>query len=182
MSVGFRKSLFGFNSQDVIEYIERNHREFSRKEESLNEKIDELKSLLSASKEEQKKLEAEKLELDAKLNSFTEKYEEIERLSENIGKLYIVAQSNAQAIMKNAENEANAAKEEVNRNLISIDEAHEALAMLKSDIIKTSEEFSSKVENLISSLSDTREKIAYETDQIEDRKDNFDKVYKSIVE
>ena len=182
MSVGFRKSLFGFNSQDVIEYIDRNHREFSRKEEALNEKIDELKSLLSASKEEQKKLEAEKNELDIKLNSFTEKYEEIERLSENIGKLYLVAQSNAQAIMKNAEEEANSAKEEVNRNLISIDEAHEALAMLKSDIIRTSEEFSSKVETLISSLSDTREKIAYETDKIEEHKENFDKVFKSIVE
>lgn len=182
MSVGFRKSLFGFNSQDVIEYIDKSHRAFSKKEESLNEKIGELKGLLEASHEEQKKLEQEKQELDIKLNSFTEKYEEIERLSENIGKLYLVAQSNAQAIMKNAEEEARTTKEEVNRNLISIDEAHEALAMLRSDILRTSEEFNEKVENLVSSLSDTREKIALSVDDSLSHKENFDKVYKSIVE
>lgn len=182
MAVGFRKSLFGFNSQDVIEYIDRNHREFSKKEESLNEKIDELKNLLESSREEQKKLEEEKRELDTKLNSFSEKYEEIERLSENIGKLYLVAQSNAQAIMKNAQEEAASAKAEVNRNLISIDEAHDALALLRSDIIKTSEEFSAKVESLVKSLSDTREKIAESTDDTFSHKENFEKVFKSIVE
>ena len=182
MAVGFRKSLFGFNSQDVIEYIDRNQREFVRKEESLNEKIDELKKMLNSSQEERKKLEEEKRELDIKLNSFSEKYEEIERLSENIGKLYLVAQSNAQAIMKNAEEEAANAKEEVNRNLISIDEAHEALATLRSDIIKTSEEFSAKVETLVKSLSNTREKIAETTSDTILHKENFDKVFKSIVE
>lgn len=182
MAVGFRKSLFGFNSQDVIDYIDRNHREFSKKEETLNSKIEELKNLLDASKEEQRKLEEEKRELDIKLNSFTEKYENIERLSENIGKLYLVAQSNAQAIMKNAEEEAASAKEEVNRNLISIDEAHEALALLRSDIIKTSEEFSAKVQTLVNSLSDTREKIAESVDDTISHKESFEKVYKSIVE
>ena len=182
MAVGFRKSLFGFNSQDVIEYIDRNHREFSKKEEILNSKIEELKNLLDASKEEQRKLEEEKRELDIKLNSFTEKYEDIERLSENIGKLYLVAQSNAQAIMRNAEEEAASAKEEVNRNLISIDEAHEALALLRSDIIKTSEDFSAKVQTLVESLSNTREKIAESVDDTISHKENFEKVYKSIVE
>ena len=182
MSVGFRKSLFGFNSQDVIEYIDKSHKDFAQKENSLNEKIDELKNLLEVSREEQQKLEAEKQELDIKLNSFTEKYEEIERLSENIGKLYLVAQSNAQAIIKNAEDEANATKDEVNRNLISIDEAHEALALLRSDIIRTSEEFNAKVDSLVSSLSDTREKIAETYDDTLSHKENFDKVYKSIVE
>ena len=46
MSAGFRKSLFGFNSQDVMEYIEKTHKAFSQKENDLNSKIDELDSLL----------------------------------------------------------------------------------------------------------------------------------------
>ena len=37
--------------------------------------------------------------LEQKLNEFNAKYEEIERLSENIGKLYLVAQTNSQAII-----------------------------------------------------------------------------------
>ena len=182
MSVGFRKSLFGFNSQDVVEYIERSHKDFAKKEDSLNEKIEMLETLLENSREEQKKLEAEKEELDIKLNSFTEKYEEIERLSENIGKLYLVAQSNAQAIIKNAQEEAETAKNEVNRNLISIDEAHEALAELRSDILRTSEEFSSRVDGLVNSLTEAREKIADNSDEILSHNENFDKIYKSIVE
>ena len=182
MSAGFRKSLFGFNSQDVMEYIEKTHKAFSQKENDLNSKIDELDSLLETSKAEQKKLETEKAELDRKLNSFTEKYEEIERLSENIGKLYLVAQSNAQAIMNNAQNEAKITEEEVSRNIVSIDETHDALGELRSDILRTSQEFSSKVDTLISSLNTAREKIAAEREETINLTENFQKIYKSITE
>ena len=182
MSAGFRKSLFGFNSQDVMEYIEKTHKAFSQKENDLNSKIDELDSLLETSKAEQKKLETEKAELDRKLNSFTEKYEEIERLSENIGKLYLVAQSNAQAIMNNAQNEAKITEEEVSRNIVSIDETHDALSELRSDILRTSQEFSSKVDTLISSLNTAREKIAAEREETINLTENFQKIYKSITE
>lgn len=182
MSVGFRKSLFGFNSQDVIEYIDKTHKNFSKREDSLNSKIEELKLLLETSKAEQEKLEAEKSELDLKLQSFEEKYEEIERLSENIGKLYLVAQSNAQAIIKNAEDEARIAEEEAQRNISSIDEAHEALASLRAEILNTSNQFSSKVDSLISSLCDAREKISAESEENNASLENFNKVYNSIVE
>lgn len=182
MSVGFRKSLFGFNSQDVMEYIDRNHRSFAKKEDELNTKISELTSLLEHSRNEQEKLELEKTELNKKLDSFNEKYEEIERLSENIGKLYLVAQSNAQAIINNAKNEAKIAEEEVNKNIVSIDETHNALAELKADIIRTSEEFSAKVDTLVNSLTNAREKIAVDSNLILENSENFDKVYSSIVE
>ncbi|MBQ4131942.1 MAG: hypothetical protein IJD71_06350 [Clostridia bacterium] len=181
MSTGFRKSLFGFNSQDVIEYIDRTHKSFSKKEIQLNSKIDELSALLEESKQEQKKLELEKLELDNRLNAFTEKYEEIERLCENIGKLYLVAQNNAQAIMRNAEEESQAVEQEVNKNLYSIDEAHKTLTALREEIIQTSDNFSQKVESLISSLSDAREKITSDYNDSVKHKENFDKIYNSIV-
>ena len=182
MSVGFRKSLFGFNSQDVMEYIERNHKIFAKKENDLNDKIAELSSLLEESKKEQSKLELEKAELNQKLDSFNDKYEEIERLSENIGKLYLVAQSNAQAIINNAKEEARIAEEEVNKNIVSIDETHNALAELKADILRTSQEFSAKVDTLVSSLTNAKEKIAIDSNSILDSGENFEKVYKSIVE
>ena len=182
MSAGFRKSLFGFNSQDVIEYIDRTHRTFAKKEEELNGKIGELNSLLEVSEKEQQKLEAEKAELNKKIDSFNEKYDEIERLSENIGKLYLVAQSNAQAIINNAKEEARITEEEVKRNIASIDETHETLTELRSDILKASQEFSTKVDDLVSSLNSAREKIAADIDDSLNHSDSFDKIYKSIVE
>ena len=42
MSVGFRKSLLGFNCSDVMEYIEKSQNRFSKREKELTEKTDSL--------------------------------------------------------------------------------------------------------------------------------------------
>ncbi len=182
MSVGFKKSLFGFNCSDVIEYIEKTHKSFVEKEKNLKTRVEKLLNELDTAKSEQEKLEAEKLELDAKLNEFSEKYEEIERLSENIGKLYLVAQSNAQAIISNSEENARISSEEVNRNLYTINEAHRSLEELRQHITKTSEDFINEVDRMMSSLTETREQIAVNTSEIDAAKKEFTEVYKSIVE
>ncbi len=181
MSVGFRKSLFGFNCDDVIEYINKTHKTFVDREKKLNIKVDELAEELKLSKEEALKIEAERQQLDAKLKEFNEKYEEIERLSENIGKLYLVAQANAQAIMESSESSAKITAEEVNRNLYTIDEAHSSLKELRANITKTSDDFVAEVDKLICSLNDTREQIANNTQAEDKAKDTFKEVYQSIV-
>lgn len=181
MSVGFRKSLFGFNCQDVMDYIEKTHKSFVKKESELNGRVDELLGQLDASKTEHRQLLAEKERLDKRLAEFNEKYDEIERLSENIGKLYLVAQANARAIMESSESNAEITREEVDRNLSTIDEAHVSLKELRADITKTSEDFVGEVDRLISSLTDTREKIALNASASENAKKQFDEVYNSIV-
>lgn len=181
MSIGFRKSLLGFNCSDVIEYIEKTHKTFINKEKELNLKVDELCEKLELSKAAEEKLTLERNELSAKLNEFNEKYEEIERLSENIGKLYLVAQANARAIMENSEANAQMASEEVSRNLSTIDEAHESLRELRANITKTSEDFVSEVDRLITSLNTTREQIATNTDTSVKAKNEFEEIYESIV-
>ena len=51
MSKGFKKSLFGFNCDEVVAYIEKAHKTFKEKELLLNEKIDSLSSELKESSE-----------------------------------------------------------------------------------------------------------------------------------
>ncbi len=181
MSVGFKKSLFGFNCTDVIQYIENSHKAFIEKEKKLNIKVEELCGELELSKNEREKLALERNELSAKLSEFNAKYEEIERLSENIGKLYLVAQANARAIMENSQANAELTSAEVNRNLVTIDEAHESLKELRAEITKTSEDFVNEVDRLLSSLSSTREQIAANNETSEASKNDFEEVYKSIV-
>lgn len=181
MAVGFKKSLFGFNCADVIEYIEKTHKSFVQKEKDLNTKVEGLLGELDTAKSVQQKLEAEKQELDRKLNEFNAKYEEIERLSENIGKLYLVAQTNAQAIINNSEENAKLSQNEVNRNLYTIDEAHRSLEELRQHISKTSEDFTAEVDRMMSSLVETREQIANNTEIIDNAKNEFAEVYDSIV-
>lgn len=178
---GFRKSLFGFNTNDVLEYIERTHKSFSKKQDELNQKAESLASDLKLSKEQYENLMAEKAIVDEKLEAFNKKAEEIERLSENIGKLYLVAQANAQAVMKNSESSLNISNAEVEKNLSSIDEAHASLDEIRANIVKTSEDFVSELDELIKSLVDTREKITGNNQEAEEAINNFDKFYTTII-
>lgn len=181
MSIGFKKSLFGFNCSDVISYIDKTHKIFIEKEKNLNLKINELENTVQNSIIEKQKLEEEKQVMEAKLNEFYAKYDEIERLSENIGKLYLVAQENAKAIIENSENSAKLINDEVSRNLYTIDEAHESLFALRQNISRTSADFVSEVENLLSSLSKTKEQIAEKTEAAAEAKEQFEEIYNSIV-
>ncbi len=181
MSIGFKKSLFGFSCADVTEYIEKTHKAFVQKEKKLNNRVEELLGELDSVNEANKKLEAEKQELDRKLNEFNQKYEEIERLSENIGKLYLVAQTNAQAIISNSEESARLSNEEVSRNLYTIDEAHSSLEELRQHIAKTSDDFIQEVDRMMSSLNTTREQIAQNTEKADAAKKDFTEVFENIV-
>ena len=102
MSVGFRKSLFGFNCDDVIEYIEQSHKNFSEKENQLNQKIDTLDNTIETINAQLEDVKSAKTAVEAQLKEYTDKYDEIERLSQNIGKLYLVAQANAKSVMQNS--------------------------------------------------------------------------------
>ena len=181
MAVGFRKSLFGFNCDDVMKYIERSQKSFAEKEKDLTNQVEELSKSLDLSNENYRKLNDEKELIAKKLADFSEKYEEIERLSENIGKLYLVAQANAQAIMANSEENANLANSEVEKNLSAINDAHESLDSLRKSVIQTSNEFLCEIDGLISSLNETKETIAANIASDEEHKNQFDEVYRTLT-
>ncbi len=168
MSVGFRKSLFGFNCDDVIAYIEESHKKFSTKETELNQKIDSLDSTIATVNAQLEDVKIAKAAVEAQLKEYTDKYDEIERLSQNIGKLYLVAQANAKSVMQNSAENRDITNREVEKNLHSIDNAHEQLSALKAEIMQTSNDFVKKVDTLVSSLSTARTKI---TDNNTDNRD-----------
>ena len=182
MAVGFRKSLFGFNSNDVVEYIERAQHNFNVKENALNKKLDEIKEELNRSNSLCEALASEKQRLQLQLDEFNAKYEDMERMSENIGKLYLVAQTNSKAIIENSNNSVKIADAEVERNLNTLSDAHRSLDELRNKITKTSDDFVSEVDNLIASLETTVNQINQNSSAIEDAKKEFAEVFASITE
>ena len=180
MSVGFRKSLFGFNCDDVINYIDETHKKFSEKESSLNEKIDNLDSTLENVNKQLTEVLTTKAAVDAQLKEYTDKYEEIERLSQNIGKLYLVAQANSKSIIQNATENRDIANREVEKNLHSIDNAHETLSALKNEIMQTSADFVTKVDALVSSLNSAREQINNKTQENRELVERFESIFADI--
>ena len=181
MSAGFRKSLFGFNCEDVMEYIEKSQKSFTEREKDLSEQVEKLSVDLELSNDNYRKLQEEKDTISKKLEEFNEKYEEIGRLSENIGKLYLVAQANARAIMANSEKNAGLAAAQVEKNLSTLEEAHASLDELKKNIVRTTDEFVGEVDALISSLNDAREQISSNTVAALNSKEQFDEVYNNLV-
>ncbi len=174
MAIGFRKSLFGFNQNDVIDYIEKTHKKFKMKADELTNKLEQAKKDYEA-------LTNEKNEISQKLNEFTKKADEIEMLSEKIGKLYLVSQSNAQAIISNAKENSAKSQMEVDRNLTAIEEAHISLNELRESIIKTSDNFIKEVDALLSSLATTREQITENVKESNDAFQNFEEAYEIII-
>lgn len=181
MSVGFRKSLLGFNCEDVMSYIEKSHQAFSKKEKDFNAKIEELDGVIKNVTNELENLKNAKAEVEAELKAYTDKREEIERLSQNIGKLYLVAQSNAQAVMKNSDESRALAESEIARNLDSIDAAHQSLDDIKEKVLKTSNDFIGQVEELLSSLNETKEIIEQKRISSEEHTASFENLYSQIV-
>ena len=181
MAIGFRKSLLGFNCNDVIEYIERTHKKFKKQADTLSNQAKDLTEKLEKAQKEYDALLAEKNEISQKLDAFKEKADEIERLSENIGKLYLVSQSNAQAIISNAEESNALTMGEVEKNLSAIDDAHASLNALRANIVKTSDDFIKEVDNMLSSLDITRQQITQNTQNSQEAIEDFETVFQSII-
>ena len=182
MAIGFRKSLFGFNTNDVINYIDKMHTAFQDKQTTLNNELEKLNGELSLSKENYDSLLKEKDEIAAKLNEFEEKYAEIQRLSEVIGKLYLVAQANAKAIIERTSENSRITNEEISKNLIAIDEAQSSLAALKEQLNKTSDGFMSEIDSLLSSLKDVKNQVEENIDASKKSEEEFVAFFESLTE
>lgn len=180
MAIGFRKSIFGFNTADVMEYIETAQRVSAEKLSSLESENEELKASVKELNGKFDEISSEKDRLSAQLGEYTEKYEEINRLSENIGKLYLVAQANAQAIMKNSTDINEQTASEAERNLTSIADAQQSLNTVKQELLDTTTDFCGKVSELIASLEDVRGRITEINSDSKQRSDDFNAVYESL--
>ncbi len=153
---GFRKSFLGFNCDDVINYIQSAQAKFNRRETELNDEIALCQDKLTRAQSDIEKLNSEKQTLMAELDSFKSRCDEIEQLSVSIGKLYLVSQNSAKNIINNSVESSRRANEEIIKNMESIEDAHTALADIKAKIKNTTETFMADVENLCSSLEDTK--------------------------
>ncbi|MBQ7107293.1 MAG: hypothetical protein IJN93_07275 [Clostridia bacterium] len=181
MALGFHKSLFGYNCEEVTEYVHKTITSNQEIQNSLNNKIkdanleiDKLKSLISD-------MNTEKAQIEEQLAYYQAKYEEIKILSENIGKLYLVAQTNANAIINAAEKSKDATYTEIGNNLAVIDSTNESLNEMKTRINELTAEFCSRVDELNGSLLKTKLLIENATADSAASKEEYDTVFNSLT-
>lgn len=153
MSLGFKKSLFGFNCDQVVKYITDSDKKYSEKELVLNETIQSLS-------EDNVKLTNENEVMKKQLEEFNKKCNEINRISEKIGKMYLIANVNAKAIMQNAIEDAQLTENETAKDIALLDELNNKLAELKTTLVGSSKQFENTIDSIDTSLQDAKSTIA----------------------
>ncbi len=167
--VGFRRELLGFNREDVIEYIKKMQKDNSEKEtelissiDNLNrrnaELIDELKIIpqLEASL---KISEATIEKLSNETAALRAKQAEVENISRDIAKMYLVAKSNAEVIKQSTKDSSDLAFYEINRTMLTLEEMQAKLKDIKSEIYEASQKYSNDLEYVFKSFSAAKETI-----------------------
>ncbi len=159
MNLGFRKAMFGFHRDDVIRYIETAQETFCRETDELRARVESLEAELAARTRECADAVAERDRLQAELGELNTRQESLQKLSEGIGRLYLVAQSNAQALCQNAQEQASLSDTAVGRNLDALQDADHSLTELRAQLNDSTQRFSQEIDALQTALRETRTQL-----------------------
>ena len=152
MAIGFRGSLFGFNKNDVIEYIKKSAEVAKTKENELNKALESVK-------EENNILNSTNKELSERLAKFEEKCNEITALCENMSRLYLTTKISSQAIMDSTEENCKVMQSQIDNNLSTIQEVQSALGKLKEQVAQTANIYTKEVDSVTDCLETAKEVI-----------------------
>ena len=166
MSVFFRKSLLGYNVEDVKKYIDGLFKKISDSDEEHKKEIAKNKELilelsesLNNANQNISELISQNDNLTAEVEHYRAEKEKITQLSEVIGKLYLVSKLNAESIITSATSIKRKTVEEAEFNMQLIEEAHQNLQELTNKVNATSLEYTDKIQSVATSLNETKDSI-----------------------
>lgn len=174
--VGFRRELLGFNREDVIEYIKKMQKVSSSKETELVDTIDKLNLRNAELIDELKRIP--ELEASLKLSEATvqklsleaaelrNKQAEVEKISQDIAKMYLVAKTNAEAIQQSTKESSELAFYEINRTMSVLEEMQSKLFGIKSEISEASERYTKDLESITESFDSAKRTIENITEKV----------------
>lgn len=149
---GFRRSLMGFNREDVLNYITLEDKKNAKKIKELDDEIKELSA-------RNLYLTQEIDNLNNALLEYKNKEDEINRLAESIGALYIIAKNNAEIILDNTLKSKDAAINETQKNIELLKSAQENYINIKNELSKITSSFANNIDSALSSINTTEKSI-----------------------
>ncbi len=152
MAKGFRKSLFGFNTDDVLAYIAATDKVAKDKIDALAKQVEELKSA-------NEKLTADNALLTEKANEYDSKKEQIRLMSDNIARIYVTAKTTSKILIDNA-NESRMLIEEANRQrLEALDDTQLSMEEVKSRLTAAADSYTKEINTLCENLESIKSRI-----------------------
>lgn len=171
MTAKFRKSLIGFNQNDVIEYIKEVSASAKAKEEELN-------TLLAEEKKKNEVLTKTNAVLGEKLAFFEEKYQELNQLCDEVARVYLTTKASSKAIIDTTKENCNAMQEQVDMNINTLNEVQAALLKLKEQVTETANVYSDEVNNVSECLTSAKSIINANKAKCADAINEFNNVVK----
>lgn len=163
MSMVFRKSVLGFNKDDVLSYINGLFEKINQIEQAgeaqkqeLNQQLVEISSRLNEANTEIRDLAAENERLNNEIASFRQERDKLTELSEVIGKLYLVSKLNADSVIRSAKDMKNRTEEEIQKNLSVIEATQSVLNEMKDKVLATSDNYSESLNEVVGSLDEAK--------------------------
>lgn len=181
MALGFKKSFFGYNCEEVTEYITKLTAENNKNVSVLKQRIQAETENTAKANEQIEDLNKKIKEIEDTLNFYKSKYDEVKKLSDNIGKLYLVAQTNAKSIIDSANTAHESSKAEIEKNIEVLNSTDESLNVLEQKVSALSSEFSKSVAALREELCAVKELANQAENASEAGNENFKIAYNSII-
>lgn len=152
MHKGFRKSLFGFNTNDVLAYIAATDKVAKDKIDALTKQIDNLNKEIDA-------LNARNENLSKIAEEYDSKKEQIKLMSDNIARIYVTAKTTSKILIDNA-NESRILIEEANKErLETLSDAQNSMEQVKSKLNTTANIYAKEITALCENLESIKSKI-----------------------
>jgi len=177
----------GYNCNEVLRYFESSEAKHFSREKELLEKSDSLSEINAQINKDLKDCIKQLNDvininqtISDQLDDYKTKQGEIQRLSESIGKLYLVAQANAQTIIDSSKANSNASREEVAKNIEGIENVQSHLEVLKDRLFETTTKFSEELDGINDSLNQAKQTIDNRTEKIECAEKTLDKLIGSV--
>lgn len=179
MAIKFRNSLFGFNKDDVYAFVsaskeneykyENKLRDLKAEQEKLNASINVLNATITS-------LSNDLAVANEKVKEFEAREEALTRLSESIGRLYLVAQTNAKTIAEASQRNVEASENAVAVNMATADLAEGDFLEIEAKLNEQVSAFNKQIAELKSTLAETREKLQENREAIENSQKELEKI------
>lgn len=179
----FRGALFGFNREDVLTFVVES-REAENKNRKKIESLESVNEELEADIEQLKSLNDEifaKLSIaEEKIKDFEQREESLTRLSESIGRLYLVAQANANAVINAANENVELSKNAVEQNISVASSAEAELSEISRILNEKTKAYTDEIAALEKQIADARERIIENKAEIAHRQTELESITASV--
>lgn len=179
MAIKFRNSLFGFNKDDVLEYVVAT----KGTENTLKTKLEKLENELDNANKANSELTAENASLSstisvmsAELEDYHKREEQLTKLSESIGKMYLVSQSNARTVLNSVNDSVKKAEEVITAKIDAANKAEEEFTAIRQILNEKTESFNNEVLELQDKLYRTKVSLKENAETAKESTENIEEL------